>query len=259
MESLDSWLSSEVTAKDMFGGDIKNEPSYGSKGNYSATNNKDKKEVNLWSSTDIKKVEIDVSKFKKTKKTFAIVAYNGKDSLPDEAKEMLDKICSYLFAKGYKLRVNGDTRSSYTIDYSKTSKDKLEVYLPWKKFNPDLADSAVITSSNEKGYGIALTTRNKFLELPDAARALVANNVHLVLGKECDEPLDLLLVYNKNGSEVLPEKKVDYDMLGYTAYFMKLAEAANIPVFNIKKSDVIDRLSKLLKSKEHATEGEHNG
>lgn len=202
------------------------------------------KKKSLWDREDIKPVKVDLSNFKKTKKTFS-VATHGQEAVPLEQYETIIKLAKVLFTKGYCFRYNGDKNNPLALAILNLENSKSEIFLPWKSFNDEF-NKPVKAYPSEEAYGIALNNHIKFKEFKPATRAVFSSNIHVMLGAECKEPLDLLLVHNLDGSEVLAQKP-DYKKLGNSAFFLKICNECNIPVYNIAKDDCVKRLAEFIK------------
>lgn len=211
-------------------------------------NNSVKKQngVNLWEKTDFKAIKIDVGSLRKTGRSFSVGYHIDKDHLPEEVEEKFLEIAKILGAKGYTFRHNGNVDDRLQNAILKIEDLKVESYLPWKKFNIDIK-KPVITSPSEKGYGIAFNSHKVFTKLPPAIRAILANQVHTLLGKECNDPVNLLIGYSSCGSEAIV-KDMDYKKSGNLTFFLKVCGDANIPVFNLKSDTAIKRLAEFIKT-----------
>ena len=211
---------------------------------YNGGNDKPKQE-NYWDKEDIAPVKIDANKFVKTDKTFSVATYTGTEKLPSDVKEKIVEIAKVLLTKGYKFRHYGaadDDLQNEIIDIEIGSK---ETYLPWKKFNANIT-RPILSLGTGKAYGIALNSHKVYMKLPPAVRAVLANQVHVMLGKDCTDPLDLLISYTKCGSEHI-SKNMDYKITGSLTFFLSVCGESNIPVFNLKNEDCIKRISEFLK------------
>lgn len=202
------------------------------------------KKKSLWDRDDIKPVKPDLGSFKKNKKTFAITVH-GQEAVPLEQHESVIKIAKVLFSKGYTFRYNGDKNNPLGMAIVNLENSRTDIFLPWKNFNSDF-NKPLKAYPTEVAYGIALNNHIKFKEFKPSIRAVFSSNVHVMLGAECTEPLDLLIAYNLDGSEVLTAKP-DYKKLGNTTFFLKICNECNIPVYNIKKEDAVKRIVEFIK------------
>ena len=203
---------------------------------------------NLWEKTDFKLVRVDVEKLKKTGKSFGIFL-SGRDSdVPAEAKEKIIKVARALILKGYSYRTSGGSQDTINAEIVAIENSNSEYYLPWKSYNKNVV-KPVLRYPTELGYQYAFSNHKAFPKLPATVRAILASNVHVLLGKECTDPLDLIIVYSPKGDEVI-NKDTDYKQAGNTVFPIKIASSCNIPVFNIQKEDTVTRLVDYIKSQE---------
>ena len=210
----------------------------------------------LWDRKDFTPKKIDVKGLVRTKSF--LVSFPTGVELGEETEKLIPKIALKIAESGYKYRYNGDTRSllqKAIVSCLEDAKDRnegkgydVEVYLPYGKFNENIT-APEMTRPNETGYSIALNMNKTFYEKKEIVRAFMARDVHMVLGESCKDAVKFIVIYTPCGSESLGMKP-DYKKLGDTVPYLRLAEAANIPVFNIKNADSIKRLSEFLKSNE---------
>lgn len=203
------------------------------------------KKVSLWDKQDFTPAKVDPGTFKTHSKLFTIKAHSTTGTIPASITERFIEISKVLATKSFGYRYGGRSDDTLQSDIIKTEGLKTEIYLPWKKFNVDVKTDHI--SPTEKAYSIALNSHKVFYKLPPAVRAVISNDVHLLLGEDCNTPLDFLLVYSECGSEAL-SKQVDYKKLGPIVFLLKVAGDANIPVFNFKNEDAVKRLVDFIKS-----------
>lgn len=204
------------------------------------------KKVNLWDNENITPIKIDVGLFAKIKKTFAFANFSNKEPIDSDLEDKLVNIAKVLFSKGYTYRYNGDKDDTAAIKMASLLNAKIDVYLPWKKFNEDIA-LPLMACPNEVGYGIGFKYHKTFMKLPPSIRAITSRDSNILLGVTGTEPVDILLVYNLDGSESIT-KTTDYKKMGNTVYPIRIAAEANIPVYNIKNEESINRLINFIKS-----------
>jgi hypothetical protein len=203
------------------------------------------KKVSLWDKVDFTPIKINLDSLKRTKKTFSFFTNNSKEALPEDVQDKILKIARVLFGKGYTFRYNGDKQDALGLKIVEIPDSKVECYLPWKKFNEEFTNP-VMSAPSEKGYGVAINNHSKFLVLPPAVRAILAREAHVILGTECTDPLDIAIMYNLDGSEVV-DKTTDYKKQGNTTFPIKILNESDIPVFNFKSNTSIDRLIDFIK------------
>jgi len=207
--------------------------------------NKPKKE-SLWDKKDIKPIKIDMGLMAKTKKTFGFSVHSSKEAVPEEIEEKLINISKVLFSKGYTFRYNGDKEDKTALKIVDLPNSKVDCFLPWKKYNEEFT-GAILNYPIETAYGIGVNNHKIFMDLGPSIRAILSRDVHICLGKECTEPLDIMLMYNLDGTEVL-SKTTDYKKLGNTNFYIRICSESNIPVYNFNKAESVTRLIEFLKA-----------
>lgn len=73
-----------------------------------------------------------------------------------------------------------------------------------------------------EAYEIAADFHPVWEHLSKDVKALHARNVHIILGADCDTPVQFVVAYTKNGQ-----------MLGGTAQGLRIAKAHRIPIYNL--------------------------
>lgn len=143
----------------------------------------------------------------------------SRDIPKDYAKTLYDY--AKLFVQfGFILRSGGapgsDTICEFACDSEKGEK---EIFLPWKGFNNN---SSLLFEDNPTARILAEHYHPAWDRLSDAAKKLHSRNVHQVLGKNLDTPVEFVLCYTPDGKEA-----------GGTAQAMRIAKDYKIPIFNV--------------------------
>lgn len=206
------------------------------------------KKENLWEKTDFKPLKVDPSTFSKSGKSFTISYNTQAGELSSDVREKLTEVAKVLKTKGYRFRSCADGKDQLNKDIIGLEGIKVDTYLPWKKFNLD-ATNTIRFNPTEKAYSIAFNSHKVFMKLPPAVRAILSSQVHCLLGKECNDPVDLMITYTNCGSEAIT-KNMDYKTTGSVTFLLKVCGDSNIPVFNLKKDDFMTRFVEFIKSKE---------
>ena len=205
-----------------------------------------KNKVDLWGDPTIEPIKLDRSKLASIGKYFAIVQYKGTDGVPDDVLDKMLSISKVLMKSGFMLRFNGETEGFNTkildIDIA-----RVETYLPWKTFNKDnISLTPKMVRPNEDAYHTAAYYHKKFKELPNSARAILARDVHVLLGENVKNPIKLLLCYSSDGAESI--KEINFKVTGYIGFSIMICDAMGIPVFNLGKKDAVSRLVEYIKT-----------
>lgn len=125
---------------------------------------------------------------------------------------------------GYRLEDLGYTLRSGGADGADTAFEMIvnrkEIFLPWEGFNNNPSPYYVIPPD---AFIIAAKYHPYYMKLKDSVKALMARNVQQVLGPTLDNHSEFVLCWTKDGKAS-----------GGTGQAIRIAEAYNIPVFNIR-------------------------
>jgi len=183
---------------------------------------------NLWEDNKILPQDISITELKITN-TFAFY-YNqrvdaGKTTFEDDVNKVVDRLLS---TGKLRIRNTGD-RTDILVPTLKEFV-AIEYVIPIKKFSD--IEKPTITRYNKLAYNIACQYSKNFNDKPNAVRAFLARDVHVILGEDCKSPIKFMLIWSSTGITKL-DKKVDYITLGNLPYILKICETAGIPVFNL--------------------------
>lgn len=198
----------------------------------------DSKKKNLWED-EISPVEIDKDGLQRFNRTFTVVTH---DEVPGEVIILIEQLAKLLNSKGFTYRYDGNKQDKGAGIAYEAAKSRSEIYLPWKGFNKDVTGK--LNKPSEKAYGYAAGIHKGFNKIPAPVKAIVARNVHTVLGENCDTPINLLITYTSDGAEVNADVK--YKTTGPIGFFINASEAVNTPVFNLKNSTAKERIVEFL-------------
>lgn len=201
------------------------------------------KNESLYSRKDYQPMEIDVSNYNRTGKSFTVYVPDGIE-VPEEYANKLKNIVSSLTGNGYELRANCDS-NNFVNELVKVSKNT-KFYLPWGKFNEGKEG---FVRPDYSSYRVALGLRKKFFELPDAVRAIIASNVQTVLGRKCKDPVNFVVVYSASGADTKTDyKDIKIDQEKNLFTIMHISNKGGILYFNIKNDDAINKLKEVIKN-----------
>lgn len=197
----------------------------------------------VYNDNNIKKLDVDPSKFKKSGKTFTIVM----SATPDEdSQKVMAGIVKNLAGRGFTFRYLYSDATGFYKTLTDIEGVTVEAYRPWRKMAPELANVVKI-SNTRLAYQYAASFASKFNSFPPAVRCIRANGVSSLLGKDLDNPSNFLLAWTECGTEVIT-KDTDFKKIGNCGMFFTMCKALNIPVFNIKNKESIQKLAEYLKS-----------
>lgn len=199
------------------------------------------KQPSVWDTTVFRPEKPDVENSRQTK-TFTVITH-GREDIPLEKLETIVKVAKALSKKGFTFRCIGDTRDAVTTEICKIEDMKVQFYLPIRKFNEDVVEFET-KMPTLKACNIAANYHNFFnmntklnIQLSPIERMKHGSRVHVMLGKECNEHLSLMLLVTNAGevAEVKKENKIDYKSYGNTHFPIKVAEDTNIKIFNFNQ------------------------
>lgn len=165
-----------------------------------------------------------------------VVASFGK--VPYKLLEDIGAMFKALNEKGYVLRSYGDTRDKLLSEAEINSKT-IKFYLPFKKYNPSV--TAEVTTPTKLAYDYSSQYAYKYENLPMPVKSFLAASVHILTGKECNRKASFIILYTDCGKET--DFKIDYKVTGPTiSNLLKYATLLNIPIFNLKNEDALERI-----------------
>jgi len=198
----------------------------------------DKKKVNLWED-HIEPVKVDKDSLLRFNRMFTVMSHG---EVPGETIILIEQLTKLLISKGFTYRFDGNVQDKASLQGYSAGKSRSEIYLPWKGFNKDV--TAKLNRPSEKAYGHAALFHKAFNKLPPTVRAIVARNVHMLIGDECNTPLNLFITYTPDGAETKAD--VDYKTTGNMSFMIYACEDLGIPVFNLKNASAKERIVEFL-------------
>ena len=197
-----------------------------------------KEKVNMYEMEVIPSKEINTDKFDKIGHTFMVHVFAGDDNT-EEVEERLIKLAGKLKEKKFVYRCDASENDIIANKIANIEGLKKEVYLPFKKFNIDLADNATMPNTFELPHNYAAQIYGpRYNDMKPGGRSVYASKVMAMLGVDCDNPIDFLLCYSPDGREGFQAReRVDYKLVGTLSFYIKLAQVAGIPVYNLKNKD----------------------
>lgn len=213
------------------------------------SNNTNNKTESYWDKQDIKSIKLDPNTFKKNGKSFMVYGtYDKTDILPDTIVEKFVAISKALVKKGYTFRHYGSNTNTLQNKILEIEGINTQSFLPFSKFNQNILHP-VRKFPTPKAYGVMVGLHNNFYRCVPALRAILSSYVNAMLGKDCDDPVDVVILYNPSGLEVL-NKDTNYKNSGNVPILIKLCKSADIPFFNIGKEENITKLVEFIKNKD---------
>lgn len=230
---------------------VKNDEPQQEKKQWDKPYNKDfkkKPSVNMYEVETITSKKIDTDSFEKVGKSFAVHTFEADE---DTIKKIV-VVATILAEQGFVFRHNGRTDDKLQNKILDIDNIKVEHYLPYVKGYNENTTKPIIANYYELPFNHAAELYGqKYNELKKGSRAIYANQVQTLLGRDCTNPVDMLLCYSPDGSERPPVyekgKKYDYTKLGSLNFFLRVTDVSGISVYNFKNSESIQSLVKLIK------------
>jgi hypothetical protein len=183
--------------------------------------------------------EIEVNSLDRSCKAYIA---SGDRDIPRDIEDMFTDIAKKMSDLGFVLRYGASDRDGVEKAAARGAGDNVELYLPWNKF-------AGMTSDNSKpsveAYDISAKYHKAFNKLPAAARAFVARSTQAFLGADNKSPIKFLLTYTKDGVEDV--RKITAKT-GNVGHLIRLCDAIDIPVFNLKNPESKSGFASFIKS-----------
>lgn len=156
----------------------------------------------------------------------------GSRETPDPILELMTQTSRRLSHKGWLLRSGGAEGADSAFEFGA---DEYEIFLPWSGYNgrsgygvgeilPDPDRAAQIEH-------IAAQHHPAWSRLTRGGRALHCRNVTIILGRDLDQPARFVIAWT-------PEGKGG----GGTGQGLRIAQAHDIPIFDLGQPDAFDRL-----------------
>lgn len=200
----------------------------------------------LWDDLDIKPREINTLKFK-TEKNYSFAVFENGRITPTKI-EAIKKIAERLFQLGFLYRSPADNRSKVDQAIRSIPGARIQVYKLWAKHKDDNNGFQVVSEAPTRiSYEVACGVKKKFLDFKPMVRCLVAREAQIMLGANCDDPVQFMLVYTDKGETVI--KGSDLSSLSSVVYPMQVASRANINLFNINSPTFVEEFKKFLEIK----------
>ena len=226
------------------------EPKKETKSNY---NNNNSKGPRLYEDKNI--VAKDPSKLKFKTSNYKTFTYYDNGKVTDEKLNLLKKVATTLFNQGYTYNSSDDTRSKGDEAIRSLPNAKVRLYKLWTKAKgAEQAFQVASETPNRISYEVACGIKKNFLELSDFIRCISARTVQTLLGKDCDEPVSLLLSYTEDGATSF-SKGFKIQNAGNLVFPMQIANKCNISICNIGSDKFVDDLKTFLTSTGGNTSG----
>lgn len=161
----------------------------------------------------------------------------GSRRTPKDALYVMEQLAVRLADSGYVLRSGGADGADWAFEHGcAIAGGEMEIYLPWKGFNHNTSS---LCTQHPDTYKIAAELHVAWNYLSAAAQTLMARNVHQVLGRDLQTPVDFVVCYTPDGCTSIERYT---SKTGGTGLAIALASVNNIPVFNLRNKDAVKHL-----------------
>lgn len=151
----------------------------------------------------------------------------GSRQTPIDVQLQMTQVAIKLYRLGWTLR--SGAASGADTAFERGAGDQKEIYLPWMRFNNH---PSPLYHPSAAAFEMAEKYHPAWNRCSDASRMLHARNCHQVLGRNLDSPVRFILCWHQG--------------TGGTLQAVRIAEALNIPVFNMVDTVIRVRLDAFL-------------
>jgi hypothetical protein len=165
----------------------------------------------------------------------------GSRETPEDICELMFRLATDLSFLGYTLRSGGAGGADEAFEMgARSAKGKMEIYLPWKNFR-GITDGILVDDDYEAQI-IAEMHHPAWKFLGRGAKKLMTRNTFQALSlKEDVANSAFVLCWTADGAETKTTRET-----GGTGQCIRIAIAHNIPVFNLKNEDALERFNSFL-------------
>jgi hypothetical protein len=166
----------------------------------------------------------------------------GSRDTPDQILKVMTDAAGQLSKDGWLLR-SGHARGADQA-FENGAGDKAEIHLPWDGYNYGrIVNPKFIVPKIEPALvDIASRWHPKWEKLPVEEKLFMVRNTSIVLGTNLLHPVRMVVCWTPRGL-----------LKGGTAHAIKVAQAYDIPVFNLANSEDWDKLTAFVEEIENAT------
>ena len=162
----------------------------------------------------------------------------GSRKTPSNVLNFFTTAARVLDRNGYILRSGGADGADTAFEKGTENK---EIFLPWKKFNGNISELYNISS---EAYRIAELYHPNWDNLKESFKKFHARNVHQILGKNLDKPVDFVLCWTPDGAETMEETSKE---TGGTGQAIRIAWNYQIPIYNLRNEKSKKRFGNFVK------------
>lgn len=158
-------------------------------------------------------------------KTYAGI---GSRNTPADILDLMVQISSELDQDGWTLRSGGAGGADDAFETHATQK---EIYVPWKGFNMREDSNDLLLDNLWAWREVSSKVHPAPERCSVGTQRLHGRNAFILLGPELNDPVDMVICWTPKG-----------EITGGTGLGIQIADAVDIPVFNLAKADAVDQL-----------------
>ena len=161
----------------------------------------------------------------------------GSRDIPEIEAGRIKKLSRMLATRGWHLRTGG-AKGSDTA-FARYAGERKEIFLPWYGYNNLWDDDCYVLTEEEKKACMEVASKEHpaWHLCNGSVRTLHARNSAIILGPSLNDSVAAVICWTKNGIA-----------RGGTALGIRIAEAHDIPVFNLgnrPSSEIIEKMDEL--------------
>ena len=172
----------------------------------------------------------------------------GSRRTPPDILNLMERLGGALGLMGYTLRSGAAPGADSAFEQGALARGyPIEVYLPWYRFHERDGPGYILVNDpqvNEWAKRCVEAVHPAPHKLTKVAKMLMARNTYQVAGLGQGVLSEFVVCWTPDGVEEGDKTTQD---TGGTGQAIRLASQWNIPVFNLQRSDTIDRLSQFLR------------
>jgi len=172
----------------------------------------------------------------------------GSRTTPPEVLKLMTQLATRLEELGFLLRSGGADGAD--LAFEQGVKSLKEIFLPWPSFN---GSRSPFSNPSPQAEEMAAQFHPAWSRLGRGPRKLMARNMHQVLGRKLDSPVEFVLCWTPDGVE---QGSMTTSKTGGTGMAIRVASHYDVPIYNLAKDDAMERLTDYIRA---TTKGARNG
>lgn len=166
----------------------------------------------------------------------------GSRETPSDVLELMERFAEHAARLGWTLRTGRANGADTAFENgARRGGGKIETFLPWPSFGIPLP--ATLSRPTPAAYRVSAAYHPAWARLSGAAKSQHARNAHIVLGTSLQAPAAFVLCWTRDGAQSTLE--CGYGT-GGTGQGIRIADAYDVPVFSLARTDVLEAAERLL-------------